>query len=167
MAPESGEITPADPPVGRPVPVGCDNAGLVSGEGSSDDTDWAGSGRTAAEEGISVVEDGLGRPAGSDPVGDTATMVESEFVGAEVADTVDVGLDAADSAEGVSAASGTGAGTAAAGTCGEILAAGVGCAAMEETALVVPVAVETASDEAVLDGASLETGGGGGEDGGA
>ena len=93
-----------------------------------------------------------------------------------------MGLATTDSANGVSATSGAGAGTAAAGIWGGTSASGDDCVTIEETALLVPIGVETASegvdcggvslevDDGVSSergaGVSLEVGGGGGGSGG-
>jgi hypothetical protein len=166
--PASGEITPADPAAGILVSVGCESPGCVSGEGSSGSTDCAGAEDTnTGSEAFGTAEDAAGTSANVELVGGAAKGFESELAGAGVADGVGVGSTAV-ATGGVSSTSGTGTGTAAAGTCCEMLARSDDSVAAEETALLVPIAVETASDDMACCVVSIEVDdAGGGADGGA
>jgi hypothetical protein len=151
-----------------PVSVGCETPGCVSGEGSSGSTDCAGAeDENTGRETFGTVGDAAGTSANVGLVGDVATAFESELAGAGVAGGVGVG-SAAVSTGGVSSTSGTGTGTAAAGTCGEMFARSDDSAAVEEAALLVPIVVETASDDMACCVVSIEVDDArGGADGGA
>lgn len=189
--PVSGDIIPADPAAGIPVSVGRARTGCVSEEELSGNADCTGADIEAADDGASgaiveascATDDAAGTSAKTELVGGTAAEIASELAGARVADGdgagVGVGVGAGlavDSTDGVSRTSGTGAGTAAAGTCGEMFARSDDCAAVEETALLVPIVVEAASVDVAcccccccVDSVEVvdEGGGGGGGGGGA
>lgn len=136
VVPVSGAMIPAAPPLERLVSVGCDNMGWPPSKESLDSIDCVGvEDENTGTETSDTAEDATGTSAVIELVDDAAAGLESELAGAAVADGVDIG-------SAVVPTSGTGAGTAAAGACG---GGSEDCAAVEEIALVVPIAEETAA----------------------